>query len=146
MVANLGPASSEPGVVRRLFLAGVDVFRLKFSHRSAADHSARFAVLRALEQRTGRPIGILADLQGLKLRIATFADGPVTLTEGSAFRLDLDPATGHPQRAGLPHPEIFAVLVPGAELLLDDGKLRQVVERCGPEFADTRVVMGGKPS
>lgn len=146
IVATLGPASSDKDTVRRLFLAGVDVFRLNFSHGSADDHRARFANLRELEQETGRPIGILADLQGPKLRVGTFAEGPVMLVEGAAFRLDLDPAPGNAQRAGLPHPEIFAALVPGAELLLDDGKLRLVVERCGADFAETRVVVGGKLS
>ncbi len=146
IVATLGPASSDKDIVRGLFLAGVDVFRLNFSHGSADDHRARFAVLRELEKETGRPIGILADLQGPKLRVGVFADGPVMLAEGQAFRLDLDAAPGNVQRARLPHPEIFAALVPGAELLLDDGKLRLVVERCGPDFAETRVVVGGKLS
>ena len=146
IVATLGPASSDPALVRQLFMAGVDVFRLNFSHGNHADHSERFKVLRALEQETGRPIGILADLQGPKLRVGTFADGPVMLEPGQAFRLDLDPAPGNAQRAGLPHPEIFAALVAGAELLLDDGKLRLVVERCGPDFAETRVAVGGKLS
>ncbi len=146
IVATLGPASSDKDMVRRLFLAGVDVFRLNFSHGSAADHSARFAMLRALEAETGRPIAILADMQGPKLRVGTFADGPVHLAEGQAFRLDLDPAPGNAQRVGMPHKEIFAALVPGAELLLDDGKLRLVVEACGADFAETRVVVGGKLS
>lgn len=146
IVATLGPASSDKDTVRRLFLAGVDVFRLNFSHGSAADHRARFAILRELEKATGRPIGILADLQGPKLRVGTFADGPVMLSEGAAFRLDLDTAPGNTTRASLPHPEIFAALIPGAELLLDDGRLRLVVERCGAEFAETRVVVGGKLS
>ncbi|MEJ8839633.1 pyruvate kinase [Ramlibacter sp. AN1133] len=146
IVATLGPASSDGAVVRQLFMAGVDVFRLNFSHGSHADHSQRFRVLRALEQETGRPIGILADLQGPKLRVGTFADGPVMLAQGQAFRLDLDQAPGTTQRVGLPHPEIFAALVPGAELLLDDGKLRLVVERCGADFAETRVAVGGRLS
>ena len=146
IVATLGPASSDPAVIRRLFLAGVDVFRLNFSHGSPADHGARLQALRELERETGRPIGILADLQGPKLRVGTFADGPVTLAQGQAFRLDLDPAPGSAQRVCLPHPEIFAALVPGAELLLDDGKLRVVVERCGADFAETRVAAGGRLS
>ncbi len=146
IVATLGPASSDPAVVRKLFMAGVDVFRLNFSHGSHADHSQRFKVLRALEQETGRPVGILADLQGPKLRVGTFGDGPVMLAQGQSFRLDLDKAAGTLQRVCLPHPEIFAALVPGAELLLDDGKLRLVVERCGADFADTRVAVGGKLS
>src|ERR1700736_5768340 len=146
IVATVGPASSDRETLRRLFLAGVDVFRLNFSHGNAEDHRARFAVLRELERETGRPIGILADLQGPKLRIGGFTDGPVNLTDGQSFRLDLDPAPGNEQRAGMPHPEIFAVLTEGSELLLDDGRLRLVVERCGPTFADTRVAVGGKLS
>jgi len=143
IVATLGPASSDPDTVRRLFMAGVDVFRLNFSHGTSADHRARVALLRELEDETGRPIGILADLQGPKLRVGTFAGGPVTLVEGNGFRLDLDPAPGDGRRASLPHPEIFAALMPGTELLLDDGKLRLSVERCGPDHAETRVVTGG---
>ena len=146
IVATVGPASSDRETLRRLFLAGVDVFRLNFSHGNAEDHRARFAILRDLERETGRPIGILADLQGPKLRIGGFTDGPVNLTDGQSFRLDLDPAPGNEQRAGMPHPEIFAVLTDGSELLLDDGRLRLVVERCGPTFADTQVAVGGKLS
>lgn len=146
IVATLGPASSTPETVRQLFAAGVDVFRLNFSHGTAEEHRERFAILRALEQETGRPIGILADLQGPKLRVGMFAQGPVSLVAGQAFRLDLDAAPGNSQRAGMPHPEIFAVLEPGAELLLDDGRLRLVVQKCGPDFAETRVAVGGKLS
>jgi pyruvate kinase len=146
IVATMGPASSDPAIARRLFLAGVDVFRLNFSHGTAEDHRTRFATLRALERETGRPIGILADLQGPKLRVGVFAAGPVILAAGQAFRLDLDTAPGGPERVGLPHPEIFAVLSAGSELLLDDGRLRLVVERCGADFADTRVAVGGRLS
>ena len=146
IVATLGPASSDKETVRQLFLAGVDVFRLNFSHGSHEDHRARFNALRELEEETGRPIAILADLQGPKLRVSTFANGPVNLLEGAAFRLDLDTTPGTVERVGLPHPEIFAALVPGADLLLDDGKLRLVVERCGADFAETRVAVGGRLS
>jgi pyruvate kinase len=146
IVATMGPASSAPDMVRRLFLAGVDVFRLNFSHGTADDHRGRFATLRELERESGRPIGILADLQGPKLRVGVFADGTIQLTSGQAFRLDLDATPGTSNRVGMPHPEIFAVLAPGSELLLDDGRLRLVVERCGADFADTRVAVGGKLS
>jgi pyruvate kinase len=146
IVATVGPACSDRETLRRLFLAGVDVFRLNFSHGNADDHRARFAILRELERETGRPIGILADLQGPKLRVGGFAEGPVNLVNDQSFRLDLDPAPGNTERAGMPHPEIFAVLTAGSELLLDDGRLRLVVERCGPSFADTRVAVGGKLS
>jgi pyruvate kinase len=146
IVATLGPASSDLDTMRQMFLAGVDAFRLNFSHGSAEDHRARIAALRALEHETARPIGILADLQGPKLRVGTFVGGPVMLAEGAAFRLDLDPAPGDVHRASLPHPEIFAALAPGAELLLNDGRLRLAVERCGADFAETRVLVGGKLS
>ena len=146
IVATLGPASSEPAVIEQLFLAGVDVFRLNFSHGVADDHRARVAALRAIEQKHGRPIAILADLQGPKLRVGTFEGGPVQLQDGQAFRLQLDAIAGSAQAVQLPHPEIFAALVPGAELLLDDGKLRLKVERCDARGADTTVMAGGKLS
>ena len=100
-------------------------------------------MIRKVEGEVGRPIGVLADMQGPKLRIGTFAAGPVMLAPGTAFRLDLDAAPGDASRVGLPHPEIFAALKPGANLLLDDGKLRLQVKRCGKDFAETEVVFGG---
>jgi pyruvate kinase len=146
VVATLGPASSDAEVIERLFDAGADVFRLNFSHGDAADHRRRVEHLRAIEQRTGRPIAILADLQGPKLRVGTFADDAIVLKEGQAFRLDLDTAPGDGTRVSLPHPEIFAALRPGAELLLDDGRLRLRVESCAADHALTCVLVGGKLS
>jgi pyruvate kinase len=124
IIATLGPASSSPEVIRALFETGADVFRLNFSHGSHEQHAERYKMVRALEQEHGRPIGVLQDLQGPKLRIGTFAQGPVRFTAGDAFRLDLDDRPGDERRVLLPHPEIFAALQPGAELLLDDGKIR----------------------
>ena len=146
ILATLGPASSSPEMIRALFEAGADVFRLNFSHGGHADHRERYDAIRAIEREAGRPIGILADLQGPKLRIGTFATGPVMLEPGRPFRLDLDQAPGDGGRARLPHPEIFAALRPGAELLLDDGKIRLTVERCGEDFAETQVAVGGRLS
>ena len=146
IVATLGPASSQADIIRSLFLAGVDVFRMNFSHGDYASHAARFQMVRDVEQEFGRPIAILADLQGPKLRVGRFANGPVQLADGQAFRFDLDDALGNAERVNLPHPEIFAALVPGAELLLDDGKLRVRVERCDASSADTTVLVGGKLS
>jgi pyruvate kinase len=146
IVATVGPACADAAILRELFLAGADVFRLNFSHGSHDDHAARHATLRALELEFGRPVGILADLQGPKLRVGVFANGPVQLQPGQVFRLDLDPAPGDANRVQLPHPEIFAALVPGAELLLDDGKLRLRVDRCDAGSADTTVLVGGRLS
>ena len=143
IVATLGPSSSAPDQIRALFEAGVDVFRLNFSHGSHDDHRARFSAIRQVESAWGRPIGILADLQGPKLRLGTFAEGPIELAAGAPFHLDLDRQAGDEHRAPLPHPEIFEALQPGTELLLDDGKVRLEVETCGSSFADTRCLVGG---
>ncbi|MEJ8848496.1 pyruvate kinase [Variovorax rhizosphaerae] len=143
IVATLGPASSDTETIRALFEAGADVFRFNFSHGSHEQHRARHDIVRGIEKETGRPIAILLDLQGPKLRVGRFADGPVTLAAGDAFRLDLDTTPGTQQRAPLPHPEIFAALKPGTDLLLDDGKIRLRVHACGADFADTTVVAGG---
>jgi pyruvate kinase len=143
IVATLGPASASPERLHALFAAGVDVFRLNFSHGTHDQHRQLFHDIRQVESDTGRPIGILADLQGPKLRLGDFADGSAELVAGNLFRLDLDPTPGDEGRAPLPHPEIFAALRPGTELLLDDGKVRLRVAECGPTFADTEVVVGG---
>jgi len=143
IVATLGPSSSTPERIRALFEAGVDVFRLNFSHGTHEDHRALFAAIRRVESTTGRPIGILADVQGPKLRLGTFAEGRIELVTGARFHLDLDRQAGNENRAPLPHPEIFEVLRPGTELLLDDGKVRLEVETCGSSFADTRCLVGG---
>lgn len=143
ILATLGPASSSHERILALALAGADVFRLNFSHGSHADHAARFEAIREVERELGRPIGVLMDLQGPKLRVGSLAGGKALLEAGARFRLDLDAAAGDNARAQLPHPEIFAALHPGAELLLDDGKLRLRVEACGPDYAETTVLVGG---
>jgi pyruvate kinase len=143
IIATLGPSSSTVETIAALSAAGANVFRLNFSHGNHEDHQARYEAIREVEQRTGRMIGVLADLQGPKLRIATFAEGKVTLTAGRPFRLELDTAPGDATRVGMPHPEIFAALAQGQDLLLDDGKIRLHVERCDAGSADTVVVTGG---
>ncbi|MBD8529849.1 MULTISPECIES: pyruvate kinase [unclassified Massilia] len=144
IVATVGPASTDSATLEAMFRAGADVFRLNFSHGTHDDHKRRHDILRALERSLGRPIGILLDLQGPKLRIGTFAEGKVMLETGAAFRLDLDRGqAGDHTRVALPHPEIFAALEPGARLLLDDGRIELRVERFSPEHADTVVVNGG---
>ncbi|HSV23236.1 MAG TPA: pyruvate kinase [Xanthobacteraceae bacterium] len=143
IVATLGPSSSEATTIRALFDAGADVFRLNFSHGSQEQHKERLDIIRGIERETGRPIAVLLDLQGPKLRVGTFAHGPVELSAGAAFRLDMDPTPGDATRAPLLHPEIFAALKPDTDLLLDDGKIRLRVESYGRDFAATRVTMGG---
>jgi pyruvate kinase len=143
IVATLGPASASPERLRALFDAGVDVFRCNFSHGTHHDHRRLFSAIRRVEADTGRPIGILADLQGPKLRLGDFASGRIELAAGARFRLDLDPEPGGQQRAPLPHPEVFRALQPGNELLIDDGKVRLRVADCGADFAETECVVGG---
>ncbi len=143
IVATLGPASSDYAMIRRLFHAGADVFRLNMSHGTHEDQAARHAIIRQIEAETGRPIAILADLQGPKLRVGVFANGAADLEEGQRFRFDLDPTPGEGHRVNLPHPEIFAALVPGSTLLVNDGKIRLRVDDCGPGFADCTVTVGG---
>ena len=143
IVATLGPASSSPEMIRALFDAGADVFRLNFSHGSHEEHQKRYDIVRAIEQETGRPIGVLADLQGPKLRVGRLAEGPMALDEGERVRFDLDPAPGTRDRVPLPHPEVFAALAPGVQLLIDDGKVRLEVEEAAPSSAVARVLVGG---
>jgi len=143
IVATLGPASSTPEVIERLFRAGADVFRLNFSHGEHADHAARIQMIRALEDKVGRPIGILADVQGPKLRVGRFQGGRVQLQAGQGFRLDLNPTPGNAQRVALPHPEILAAARIGTTLLLDDGKLRLRVEHVREDHLETTVLTGG---
>ncbi len=143
IVATLGPASSSPDVMGRLFQAGADVFRLNFSHGSHDDHVARIAAIRELEERTRRPIGILADVQGPKLRVGRFGGGRVHLQTGGDFRLDLNPTPGNARRVQLPHPEIISAASIGSSLLLDDGKLRLRVSRKREDALECDVVVGG---
>ncbi len=143
IIATLGPASSEPARIRGLVEAGADVFRLNFSHGDHAEHRARHRAIREIERELGHPIGILADLQGPKLRVGVFAEGAVRLEEGQAFRLDLDAAPGDAARVNLPHPEIFAALTEDTPVLLDDGRIALRVCTLGKDFAETEVVAGG---
>ncbi|TCP44447.1 pyruvate kinase [Rhodovulum marinum] len=143
IVATLGPASDDYDMIRKLFEAGADVFRLNMSHGSHDEIARRHAIIRQIENDTGRPIAILADLQGPKLRCGVFANGAAELEDGQDFRLDLDPAPGEAHRVQLPHKEIFAALEPGSTLLVNDGKIRLKVKECGPDFANCEVVVGG---
>lgn len=146
IVATLGPASSDREMIKALFDAGADVFRLNMSHGSHEETAARHRIIREVEHEVKRPICILADLQGPKLRVGEFAKEAEMLEEGAAFRLDLDDAPGDATRVRLPHPEIFAALEVGSTLLVNDGKIRLKVTACDDSSADCKVIVGGEIS
>lgn len=146
ILATLGPVSSDSAMIRKLFEAGADVFRINMSHTPHDKMRELVKTIRNVESSYGRPIGILVDLQGPKLRVGAFADGGVQLKNGEAFTLDSNPEPGDGARVHLPHPEILAALRPGHALLIDDGKLKLIAEETSSERAVTRVVVGGRIS
>ena len=143
IVATLGPASQSEQVIRELFDCGVDVFRLNFSHGTHQEHGQLVDIIRKIENQTGRPVGILIDIQGPKLRLGEIRKDRAVLKKGGTFRLDMNEKPGSKHRAPLPHPEIFAALERGNELMIDDGRIRLKVVDCTPDFADTEVIVGG---
>src|SRR5579863_6028430 len=146
VVATLGPASSSRDVIAKLFAAGADVFRINMSHTSHERMRELVETIRGLKAECNRPIGILVDLQGPKLRLGNFKNDATTIDNGQDFVLDADPAPGDATRVNLPHPEILAAVKPGDALLIDDGKLRLTVIEAEPQRIVTRVVVGGKIS
>jgi pyruvate kinase len=130
-------------MIRKLFIAGADAFRVNMSHGAHEDHARAIADIRALEKELNRPTTILADLQGPKLRVGTFAEGIVTLTKGDSFQLDRDTTPGDDTRVCLPHREIFEALEPGTRLLIDDGKLVLRVQSANLDAIETLVEVGG---
>jgi pyruvate kinase len=146
IVATLGPASSDPSVIAALFDAGADVFRINMSHTSHDRMRELVAAIRGVETQFHRPIGILVDLQGPKLRIGTFEGDAVMLQKGATFVLDDNPAPGSVERVQLPHPEILGALEPNHTLLLDDGKVRLTAVQTSSSCVVTRVEVGGKLS
>jgi pyruvate kinase len=146
IVATLGPASSSPEMIGKLFNAGADVFRINMSHTSPDRMRELVAMIRSVERDNDRPIGILVDLQGPKLRLGTFKGGSASVKTGDTFLLDSDATEGDATRAYLPHPEIFAGVEPGHTLLIDDGKVRLTVTAAQPKRMVTRVEVGGRLS
>ncbi len=146
IVATLGPASGNPEMIGKLFEAGADTFRINMSHSSHDRMRELVAAIRAVEAKYARPIGILCDLQGPKLRVGAFANGPAMLDNGAIFAFDQDTKPGDALRVQLPHPEIFAGIEAGHRLLLDDGKIRLVVTESSREKIVTKVEVGGKLS
>ncbi len=143
VVATLGPASGDRETITRLFAAGADVFRINMSHTSHERMREYIGAIRSVEEEFERPIGILVDLQGPKLRVGVFAEDKVMLEADARFVLDSNPAAGDVRRVQLPHPEVLAALEPGHRLALDDGKLRLTVLDVAPGQATTRVDVGG---
>jgi pyruvate kinase len=146
IVATLGPATSSAEDLKALFEAGADVFRFNFSHGTHEDHKKRLDLLRALEKQYKHPIAVLMDLQGPKLRLGTYAKGPVGLKKGQKLRFDMEAAPGTDKRVQLPHPEIFKAAKPGGLLLIDDGKVRLRITAHDDETMDTVVEVAGQIS
>jgi pyruvate kinase len=146
VVATLGPASSSRTMIERLFAAGADVFRINMSHTTHDKMRGLVETIRAVEDECSRPIGILVDLQGPKLRLGAFKNDWAEIDSGQDFVLDADPVPGDATRVNLPHPEIFAAIKPGESVLIDDGKLRLTVTEATPQRIVTRVEVGGKIS
>jgi pyruvate kinase len=146
IIATLGPASNEEAMIEKLARAGADVFRINMSHASHDLMAQTVARIRSVEKRTNHPIGILADLQGPKLRVGTFKDGPVTLKSDETFVLDSDATPGDTKRVNLPHPEILSSVKTGHRLLLDDGKIQLVATDVSETAITTKIVYGGELS
>ncbi len=143
ILATLGPASSSAEMIEKLFEAGVDVFRINMSHTSHELLRELHGKIRAVEAKRNRPIGILADLQGPKIRIDTFAEKEVVIKAGDSFAFDTDETPGDATRVHLPHPEIFAAAKVGDNLLLNDGRLRVEITKAAKTRLDTKVIYGG---
>jgi pyruvate kinase len=147
IVATLGPASSDPEVLERLLRAGVDVVRLNFSHGSAKDHIARAVLVREIAQKVGKPVALMADLQGPKIRVGKFVEGKIMLEPGQAFVLDAQRTEpGDIHIVGLDYKELPRDVRPGDTLLLNDGLIKLSVELVRGDRVHTRVVLGGELS
>ena len=146
VLATLGPASASLAMIRALNAAGADAFRINMSHGTPEARGDLIANIRALEAETGRPLTILADLQGPKLRVGTFAGGKAELARGTVFTLDLEPTPGDATRVCLPHKELFAALAVDARLLVDDGKIVLRCTHVAPDRITTMVVTPGTVS
>jgi pyruvate kinase len=148
IVATLGPSTDDPAVLEQLILAGADVFRINFSHGTSADQAKRVETVRAVENKVGKHIGIMGDLQGPKIRIESFSSGRVILTEGAEFTLDsaMDPAAGDRHGVGVAYRNLVKDVEPGDVLLLDDGLIVLEVEQVEGTRIKTRVKQGGKLS
>lgn len=143
ILATLGPASRDRDMIERLFKAGADAFRVNMSHGDHAVHAETIANIRAAEKAFGRPIAILADLQGPKLRVGQFKEGQALIRHGARFTLDRSEAPGDETRVQLPHPELFGLMEKGQRLLINDGKIRLVVVRADSDSIECKAEVGG---
>ena len=143
ILATLGPASSSKEVIEKLFTAGCDVFRLNFSHGSIEDHRKNYECIRSLEHKYDHATCILADLQGPKLRVGSFIDDKVELKKGQTFTLDLDSTIGNNERVNFPHAEIYEILTPNSEILIDDGRIKLQIVNQGVNSLTTEVLNDG---
>ncbi len=146
IVATLGPSSSDAAIIEQLFVAGADVFRINMSHTTPEKMASYVDTIRSIEARNNRPIGILADLQGPKLRLGTFAEGGADLAEGAIFIFDGNAKPGDDKRVQLPHFEVLAALKPGHRLLIDDGKVRLKVTEATAKRVVAKVEVAGRVS
>jgi pyruvate kinase len=146
ILATLGPATATKEVIESVVDMGVDAFRLNMSHGTKDDHAQRIDLIREIEGERGRPIGILVDLQGPKIRIGSFAESTVSVETAQTFTLDTDTAPGNAQRVQLPHPELFGAIAEGAEILLNDGRVRLVAQSVTPDQIVCEVQVGGELS
>ncbi|HYD17585.1 MAG TPA: pyruvate kinase [Patescibacteria group bacterium] len=147
IIATLGPATSTYETLKAIYEAGADTFRLNFSHGTQEQHAKSIALIRQLEKDIGAPIGILADMQGPKLRIGAFADdAKIPLVPGQTIKFDLDPAPGDATRVSFPHPDILAALEPGAKFLMDDGNVGMKIAEKGDGYVIAEVVYGNELS
>lgn len=143
ILATIGPSSSTREQIEKLIDAGVDGFRFNFSHGTHEEHKERYDIVRKLEKEKKVHISILADMQGPKLRVGEFKDDKVFLKEGQSFVLDMDKVPGDITRVNLPHPEIFAAVKPGDDLLLNDGSIVLEVEEANDHMMRTTIKVGG---
>jgi pyruvate kinase len=143
ILATLGPASRTPAMIEALLRAGADAFRVNMSHGDHATHAETIAAIRAVEKAVGKPIAVLCDLQGPKLRVGQFKDGKAVIRHSAHFTLDSNPALGDETRVCLPHPELFGILQKGQRLLIDDGKLRLKVIKADADAILCSAEVGG---
>ncbi|MEM7046754.1 MAG: pyruvate kinase [Pseudomonadota bacterium] len=142
IVATIGPSSQDPEVLTHLVQAGVDVFRLNFSHGDQDTHIQSIEAIRKIEKTNGHPLAIMADLQGPKFRIGTFANDKIELTAGHSFRLDSDKTPGDNTRVHLPHPEVIKAMSVGDDLLLDDGNVHLRITATDNDALQSEVISG----